>query len=358
MAFVDLIPLQAYKRLENRAGLLRPVLEPVKKMTGGLAPFPWAVIAHITYRCNLDCTMCCQHIPEYASGLPGFPIPGQKSQEIPTQRWKEILDDLAESFPIKPFFHFGGGEPTLYPGFLELVTHAKSRGYNVSMITNAWLLQNHAEKLVDLGIDRINVSIDGSEDVHDEVRRLKGSYRRAIAGIRAVRAAREKAGKKTPHVTINCTITRENHARLPDMLGVLEESGADHLTYQHLVFLDDERELAAGIDVERILADLGKIERERDDVTIYPNVPKADWKLFYEGKSTELGNGCGWNWVGLRLHPNGEVAPCRNQVVGSLAEPGTSIKTIWNGGVYRKLRAELAQVGNYEDCGRCTHRLF
>lgn len=358
MAFVDLIPIGAYKRLENRAGRLKAILEPVKKLTGGRSAFPLAVIAHLTYRCNLDCSMCCQHIPEYAAGLPGFPIPGQKSREIPFERWIGIIDDIADSFPIRPFFHFGGGEPFLFPRAIELLAYAKKRGFSVSAITNAWLLESIAPKLVEIGVNKINVSIDGSEAIHDSVRRQKGSFRRAVDGIRALRAAREKAGSKTPYITINCTITRENHAALEEMLAVREESGADHLTFQHLVFLDQERELAAGIDVRKILDTLTRLERERPEITVYPNVPKQDWPLFYEGNATGLGNGCGWNWVGLRLHPNGDVCPCRNKVLGNVADPSVSIGDLWNGPEYRKFRSELAATGNYEECGRCTHRLF
>ena len=69
----------------------------------------------VTYRCNFDCSMCCQHIPEYAEGLPGFPIPGEQSRELPTARWKGILDDIAASFPI----HFGH-QTVRHPGFIPL----------------------------------------------------------------------------------------------------------------------------------------------------------------------------------------------------------------------------------------------
>jgi len=357
MAFLDLLPLEAYKSLENRAAGAKRILQPVKRLTRGWAPSPLAVIAHLTYRCNLDCSMCCQHIPEYSKELPAFPQPGLPREELTVGDWKRIIDDIVDSFRMRPFFHFGGGEPFLYTGLLELVEHAKSRGMNVSLITNGWFLESAAEKLVDLGINRINVSIDGPEDIHDVVRRKAGSFRRAIDGIRALRAVRDARKSKTPHVTINCTVTRENHLRLEEMVDVQQAARADALTFQHLVFLDHERELAEGIDVDTLLATLGRLDRERKDVTLYPHVPKEDWGAFYHGPSTRLGNGCGWNWVGLRLHPNGDVAPCRGLVMGRLTA-GKSVREIWNSKEYKSMRSGLAAAGNYEDCGRCTHRQF
>lgn len=358
MAFVDLLPRKAYKKLENMARGFSFLLEPVKKMTRGYAPFPWAVIAHLTYRCNLDCTMCCQHIADYTEILPGFPQPGVKNDELQTGRWKEILEDIADSFPILPFFHFSGGEPFLHAGLPDLVEHAKSRGYNVSIITNGWMLEQYAGTLVELGLNRLHVSIDGSEELHDQIRRREGSYRRAINGIRKVVDLRNARRRRDPHVTINCTITKENFRHLKAMAEVKEQCGADHLTLQHLVFFDHERKLAEGIDPKLLWDQLRHMTRGRKDVTVYAHVPKKKWDAYYRGSASDLGKGCGWNWVGLRIHPNGDVVPCRGVSVGSLRDGSRSIREIWNGSEYRNFRKELARVGNYEECGRCTHRLF
>lgn len=358
MAILSYVPIGAYKKLENQAAALKRVLQPIKTLSRGYSPFPWAVIAHVTYRCNLDCEMCCQHIPELMATLPAFPkFPVKSAGELPVERWKAIIDDVARSFPVLPFFHFSGGEPFLYPGLLELVAHARSRGLSTSVITNGWTLAANAGELVRLGVDRVNVSIDGPEEVHDLVRRMKTSFRRAVTGIRALRDAREKAGTSRPFVTINTTVTPRNFARLEEMLAVQKECGADALTVEHLIFLDNERSLAEGIDVEELRSKLGDMER-RAGVTVYPRIPDEEWQPYYRGSSNDLGTGCGMLWTGMRIHPNGDVGPCRSQHMGSLADGSATAKQIWNNAAYRASRSEIARVGNVEECGRCEHRLY
>lgn len=164
-------------------------------------------------------------------------------------------------------------------------------------------------------------------------------------------------GKMFPHITINCTITKENFKFLSEMLKVKEMCGADHLTFQHPVFFDKEREMVEGIDIDKIKKDLFEILKKERNVTLYAYVPKKDWFKYYHGNSEELGKGCGWNWVGLRIHPNGDIVPCRGIFLGNALDGG-NLKEIWNSKEFKVFRKELIKIGNYPECGRCTHRLF
>ncbi len=357
MAFLDLIPQATYKALENRAAFVHDWLLPVKRLTRGYSPFPVAVVALVTFRCNLDCVMCCQHIPEYAADIPGLSLPGKSAQGMSLSRWKEIVDEIAETFPLLPFFHFGGGEPFLYPGLLDLLVHTKGRGFSTSVITNGWTLATHARDLVSLGVNRINVSIDGTETVHDEIRRRKGSFLRAVNGIRAIRKEREKAGRDHPRVTINCTITPQNVSVLEEMVKVRDEAGADALTIEHLMFPDEDRTIATGLDVDALLEVLPRLEK-RERVTLYPRIPRKLWRQVYEGSGKDLGRGCGMLWELLRIHPNGEVGPCRGLVLGNAATGRESLKEIWNNEGYMRVRRELADGGPVAACARCCHVLY
>ncbi len=91
MNIINIIPLKAFKKLENWALYLKFILEPLKKVSFGYSPFPIVVIAHLTYRCNFDCTMCCQHIPDYIEILPSHPIKDKREEEISLDDWKSII---------------------------------------------------------------------------------------------------------------------------------------------------------------------------------------------------------------------------------------------------------------------------
>ncbi len=246
----------------------------------------------------------------------------------------------------------------MYSGIIDLIKYTKSKGFNTSLITNGWHLKNYAEELIKIKIDRIHISIDGPEEIHDDIRRVKGAHRKAIEGIIFLREKRDLMGKKKPHITINCTITNENYKSLKEMVKVKEEAGADYLTFQHLVFFDNEKKLSEKINIEDLIRQFIELKKEGHNFTVYPYVPKKFWNEFYHGSSENLRKGCGWNWVGLRIHPNGDIVPCRGIYVGNPIKDKTSLKEIWNNKEFRNLRKELAKIGNAKECGRCTHRLF
>ena len=47
------------------------------------------------------------------------------------------------------------------------------------------------------GLGRLNVSIDGPREVHNEIRGRKKSYERAVEGISIFRSVADKCGKKS-----------------------------------------------------------------------------------------------------------------------------------------------------------------
>jgi radical SAM protein with 4Fe4S-binding SPASM domain len=353
----EILSRKAFKRIENWARYLKPILEPLKKTTFGYSPFPLACIIHLTYRCNLNCFMCCQHIEDYSEILPSFPKKGNDIQELELKEWKKIIFDLSKSFLIKPFLHFSGGEPLIYYGTRDLVKFSKDLGFNLSLITNGWFLSDYAEDFVKYNLDRLHISIDGPEEIHNKIRRKGDSFTRAIESIKKVVFFKEKFKNNKPHITINCTITKENYKYLSEMVKVRDLVKADHLTFQHTVFFDKEREMVEGIEVEKMKEELFSLIKKDKEITIYAYVPKKDWQKYYYGNSDDLGKGCGWNWVGLRIHPNGDVVPCRGIFLGNLAN-GSNAKKIWNSKEYKKLRKDLLKFGNFPECGRCTHRLF
>jgi MoaA/NifB/PqqE/SkfB family radical SAM enzyme len=72
------------------------------------------------------------------------------------------------------------------------------------MFTNGWFLEEYAFKLKKAGLDSINVSLDSHiPEKHDQIKNLKGSFKRAVAGIKSAK----KAGMT---VGISCTINKES----------------------------------------------------------------------------------------------------------------------------------------------------
>lgn len=127
----------------------------------------------LTTRCNEHCFHCGSNC-DYTS-----------FNELTTDEWKRLLDEVREDFDIsKMMLCITGGEPLLRQDFFEIMSYAYQLGYVWGMTSNATLITPEiAHRLAVCGMKTISVSIDGLEGTHDRLRGLKGGYQKAIEGI-------------------------------------------------------------------------------------------------------------------------------------------------------------------------------
>ncbi len=137
-------------------------------------PLPLLKIVQLTLtnRCQCHCEHC---------GVSG--LRDAIAAELPLGQIDAILQDLrlAGCLVIDLF----GGEPTLRPDLCEIIALAKSYGFIVSLESNGYLLdQGFMARLETAGLDQIYLSLDDYRaDRHDERRRKKGSFERAVRAL-------------------------------------------------------------------------------------------------------------------------------------------------------------------------------
>ena len=133
---------------------------------------PFLVVWNLTRQCNLRCKHCYENAQ---------PLPAE--DELTTEEAKRVIDEFAKSGVVA--IAFSGGEPLLRRDFFELVKYAKSKEFYISVASNGTLITKEiATKLKESGIDYIEISLDGFEDVHDNFRGVKGAWKRTVNGIR------------------------------------------------------------------------------------------------------------------------------------------------------------------------------
>ena len=78
-----------------------------------------------------------------------------------------------------------GGEPTLRRDLFDIIERGKSYGFRLSLETNGYVIdQSYMERLVAAGLDQIYLSLDDYRaETHDEIRRKKGSFDRAVRAL-------------------------------------------------------------------------------------------------------------------------------------------------------------------------------
>jgi len=168
-----------------------------------------------TRSCNLSCIHC------RAAAEKG-PYQG----ELDTKKAFAFLDTVA-SFS-KPVIILTGGEPMLRDDIYELAAYGTKLGLRMVLATNGTLVnENSIKRMIDSGIQRISVSLDGANaKTHDNFRKVDGSFANSL---KALGFARDQG----LDFQINTTITKINLAEIPAILDLAVELGA----VAHHIFL-------------------------------------------------------------------------------------------------------------------------
>ena len=180
--------------------------------TGGWFTLQW----HITHRCNLRCTHCYQD--DYAAF---------GSREA-LARVLGQYETLLNACGFKGYLNVTGGEPLTHPDLFWLLREARERGITTAVLSNGTLIgRREAVRLQACGVDYVQISLDGMERTHDAIRG-KGSFARAVAGIRALR-------ERKIFVTVSFTAQRGNLGELPKLARFCDDIGVNKLWYDRVV---------------------------------------------------------------------------------------------------------------------------
>lgn len=132
------------------------------------------LILHVHTSCNCRCVMC----------------DIWKTGEGRSLRIEELTAQLPSMRKLGvQWVVFSGGEPLLNPEFAGLCSILHRERIRVTLLTTGILLGRHAESVAS-SFDDITISLDGPEEIHNEIRRVPQAYRMIREGIAAVRGIR------------------------------------------------------------------------------------------------------------------------------------------------------------------------
>ena len=142
--------------------------------------------------------------------------------------FERIMDGIA-AFSPKPAVFFGGyGEPLAHPDIATMVQAARSAGLDVELITNGTLLDDAAAHwMVDAGLNRLWVSIDGASPASYADIRLGAELPKVLANVSQLQKIREQAGSAFPKLGIAFVAMKQNIADLPEVIRMGKALGAD-----------------------------------------------------------------------------------------------------------------------------------
>jgi radical SAM protein with 4Fe4S-binding SPASM domain len=217
------------------------------------------------------------------------------------------------------------GEPLLHPQLPEMVAYAKAKGIlDVYFNTNATLLrENTIHRLLDAGLDRISISIEGVTKEAYEAVRVGAKYEEVVANVETLRRIRETRGFHHPQIRIQTVLS-------PDMKAGFQE---------YVRFWQPLADEVAYLDMRRE----GPEDDHRGQV--------ANWA-------------CPMLWQRMAVLWDGVLLPCLMHGVADFALMAlgnvrqVEIKEMWLGKREEHFR-ELHRAGRaheLEACDRCSYR--
>lgn len=175
------------------------------------------VVWAVTKACNLKCVHC------YASA-DANPAPGELSHD----EGRALLDDL-KGFGV-PAVLFSGGEPLHRADTIDLIAYAQSLGLSCTLSTNGLLIDDAvADRLAEIGLKYVGISLDGTEARHDKLRGQKGAFAGTLAAIDRCRARGIKVG-------LRFTVHALNQVDLDDIFDICLAHDIQRLCVYHLAY--------------------------------------------------------------------------------------------------------------------------
>jgi MoaA/NifB/PqqE/SkfB family radical SAM enzyme len=302
-------------QLENR----EPLWENIPLET------PWVIFVDPSDLCNFKCKFCPTGKYELMKKV------GRPLKVMSFNSYERVINEICKfDKPIKVLRLYKDGEPLMNPYFAEMIAHAKESGCceSVDTTTNGSLLCPELNrKIVKAGLDRINISIEGVNEIQ---------Y------------------KEFSNYNINYDVFLDNIADLYDnkeQLEMIIKINGDEISEEDKSkFLDLYGDICDGIFIEHTMNCWNNFDmkdlKQNEEVGIY-------------GQPIKEVDICPYVFYSISINSDLSVSLCfldwnRKLMIGNLKEE--SLKSIWNGHKLFTIRNMfLKGLRKFHSiCGKCS----
>lgn len=280
-----------------------------------LTELPDEINIETVFGCNIKCRMCIMRDLKRFGG-------GRKVSFMEPAVFARILEQVSDR--PRTICLNQNGEPLLHPDIAAFVRSAKKKGHFVYFVTNGTKLDSKlAEELVQAGLDRIIISIDGiQKEIYEAIR-----------------------------VGADFDVVIENTLNL---INIAERAGSQ-----------------IQIEVHCILSDLTQKDRKNIE-KFWKNraklifLPFDDWGGFFNGSDDDFGEPrttktlknrypCDYLWTTLNISADGRIIYCCHDHLQRSRLPlvtESSLSEVWQGVIAREREKH---VNNNIDSLPCSH---
>lgn len=340
--------------------------------TNAKVPNPLTIYWSINSVCNLRCKMCdVGTANEEGTFFKTLRI-DRKLHEIPIELFKSVVDEVKST---KPMMAINSTEPLMYKPIVEAVDYCSSLSIPVAITTGAYKLPELAKDLVKAGLTRLNVSIDGPEEVHNSIRGRKDVFQKAIEGIQ-VFDEESKRLQRRAEIYINCTITNLNYDKIKELFDSLKNVNYTNLNFVLMWYLSpgivekqnekyENYKISVSCFDSHVNPQNVKTDILKEQLELVKSEPKvnflfkknSDWIDFYFKNHDEIfpsSPGCMASWFFTQILADGKVVVytrCHTEPLGNIHND--KLLDIWNGDKMKNWRSFIKKEQTMPMCARC-----
>jgi radical SAM protein with 4Fe4S-binding SPASM domain len=250
--------------------------------------------------------------------------------------YEKLLDEVSATTAMLSLYF--QGEPLMNKDFPAFVRLATEKGiYTQTSTSGQFLTEGMCRGIVEGGLDRIIISLDGTDQDSYQAYRRGGELKKVEEGIRTLVRQRKEAGTMKPYLVVQFLVFKHNQRQIPEVKEIAGSWGADRVWIKPAQM--EYRESA-----DEWIPEAPEYSRyERDD--------RANWKL--KGK---LRNRCKRLWQTTVITSDGLSVPCcfdkrAEFPMGNMENE--SLELIWKNESYREFRKQV--LGNRTGTGICLN---
>lgn len=290
--------------------------------------YPYSLIIDTVNACNLNCPLC----------PTGLGMEGRKKGYMGMDLFRKIIDQLGDyAFSV---VLYNWGEPLLNKDIYSMIEYSKSRRMKTILSSNLNLFdEQHAERLVQSGLDQLIVSLDGvTQKTYGKYRR-GGDLEKALKNLQILATKKRDLGSTTPLIIWQFLVFQHNQHEVDQVEPMAKRLGADGLEiFQGYLGGPGQTPFVGHTNTEDLISKW------------LVNDPKHKGRFDYFSDSEYLSEDrCFFLWKSATINWDGGVSPCccvydSSTDFGNIARE--DFKTIWNNDKFRSARSAVTGRSN------------
>lgn len=278
---------------------------------------PYKFFVELTYNCNLRCRHC--YKTEDVIEAKSSPVYLEKEVVF------SVLDEIENLDVIEVYLT--GGEVFLHPDIIEIIEYASNKNFRLIILSNGNVLEKDdiINKIKELEIYDIRISIYGNSKSHDEMTRVKGSFEKSINALKKIKQAMGIG-------TAVYVVTKENYKDCTELVKFFKDEKINYSLNTHLT--------------PTSYGELFPLDFR---------VTKEQYECLHKDYEMPLvGTSCSAGLSRFRITPFGDVNPCeliRNVTFGNVH--GKSIQKIIESDERKQFIKEFSSMAEQHNCNAC-----